>query len=91
MSELVIGYGYNEVKGGWIEVFQHPLEYNLNEGLDSDGYCDSHNVYTEGCDEDCRYVDGIYYWPCFPGCLPDGEPVGAFDSLEVLNRLYFQE
>ncbi len=22
-----------------------------------------------------------YYWQaCFPGCLPDGEPVGPFDS-----------
>ena len=21
---------------------------------------------------------GWYYWACFPGCLPDGEPVGPF-------------
>ena len=21
-----------------------------------------------------------YWWPCFPGCLPDGEPIGPFDS-----------
>jgi hypothetical protein len=24
--------------------------------------------------------DGFYWWPCFPGCLPDSEPVGPFDS-----------
>lgn len=23
---------------------------------------------------------GWYYWFCFPGCLPDGEPIGPFDS-----------
>lgn len=23
---------------------------------------------------------GWYWWPCFPGCLPDGEPVGPFES-----------
>lgn len=21
---------------------------------------------------------GWYWWACFPGCLPDGEPVGPF-------------
>ena len=21
-----------------------------------------------------------YWWACFPGCLPDGEPIGPFDS-----------
>jgi hypothetical protein len=23
---------------------------------------------------------GWYYWNCFPGCLPDGDPVGPFDT-----------
>jgi hypothetical protein len=23
---------------------------------------------------------GWYWWPCFPGCLPDGDPCGPFDS-----------
>lgn len=27
--------------------------------------------------------DGWYYWPCFPGCLPDSEPVGPFDSEQI--------
>ena len=21
-----------------------------------------------------------YYWTCFPGCLPDGEPIGPFET-----------
>lgn len=25
-------------------------------------------------------VEGWYWWACFPGCLPDGEPVGPFGS-----------
>ena len=24
--------------------------------------------------------NGWYWWPCFPGCLPDGEPMGPFPS-----------
>jgi hypothetical protein len=33
------------------------------------------------CDENGReYKAGFYYWPCYPGCLPDGDPVGPFDS-----------
>jgi len=23
---------------------------------------------------------GWYWWPCFPGCLPDGETVGPFET-----------
>jgi hypothetical protein len=25
-----------------------------------------------------RLEAGWYWWPCFPGCLPDGDPVGPF-------------
>jgi len=23
---------------------------------------------------------GWYWWACFPGCLPDGEPIGPFET-----------
>jgi hypothetical protein len=23
---------------------------------------------------------GWYWWACFPGCLPDGEPMGPFET-----------
>jgi hypothetical protein len=26
-----------------------------------------------------RY-SGWFYWYCFPGCLPDSEPIGPFDT-----------
>ncbi len=26
------------------------------------------------------YEPGWYWWYCFPGCLPDGEPNGPFDT-----------
>lgn len=40
------------------------------------------------CDENDAPVDdenngcgaGWYWWSCFPGCLPDGEAVGPFDT-----------
>jgi hypothetical protein len=25
---------------------------------------------------------GWYWWPCFPGCLPDADPTGPFDSYD---------
>jgi len=32
-------------------------------------------------DEDGEPVQpGWYWWPCFPGCLPDGEPIGPFET-----------
>lgn len=24
--------------------------------------------------------EGWYWWSCFPGCLPDGDPIGPFDT-----------
>ena len=26
--------------------------------------------------------DGWFWWACFPGCLPDGEPAGPFPTAE---------
>jgi hypothetical protein len=26
------------------------------------------------------YDDGWYWWACFPGCIPDGEPNGPFET-----------
>ena len=23
---------------------------------------------------------GYYWWPCFPGCMPDGEPNGPWET-----------
>jgi hypothetical protein len=29
---------------------------------------------------------GFYWWPCFPGCLPGGEPVGPFETKDEAVR-----
>lgn len=26
------------------------------------------------------YLVGWYYWCCFPGCLPEGQPIGPYKS-----------
>ncbi len=23
---------------------------------------------------------GFYYWACFPGCMPDSDPIGPYDT-----------
>ena len=29
---------------------------------------------------DIEVEPGWYWWPCFPGCLPDGDAVGPFQT-----------
>ena len=31
-------------------------------------------------DGELRQTAGWYWLSCFPGCLPDGDPIGPFDS-----------
>jgi hypothetical protein len=42
---------------------------------DHDGGDGSHGPQCEDCPE-----SGWYWWSCFPGCLPDGDPNGPFDT-----------
>lgn len=32
--------------------------------------------------ETFRFAHKWYYWYCFPGCMPESEPVGPFDTEE---------
>lgn len=35
----------------------------------------------EACTPDGYFEEpGYYWWPCFPGCLPDGDPIGPFET-----------
>ena len=57
-----------------IEVFAlSELEASYNRHSIQETDCDSCLGLTEA---------GWYWWPCFLGCLPDGEPNGPFDSEE---------
>jgi hypothetical protein len=36
------------------------------------------------CRDGCTpCAEGYYWWYCFPGCLPDSEPHGAFPTEEL--------
>lgn len=35
---------------------------------------------SEGGPEDLFAGPGWYWWACWPGCLPDGDPTGPFAS-----------
>jgi hypothetical protein len=41
-------------------------------------------------DEGDVYGEGWYYWACFPGCLPDSDPIGPFETeeeaIEAINE-----
>lgn len=37
-------------------------------------------VFYEG--KNCETGAGYYWWPCFPGCMPDGEAIGPFNSYQ---------
>ena len=37
------------------------------------------DYYLNGMETDCAVL-GWYWWSCFPGCLPDGEPFGPFGT-----------
>lgn len=30
-----------------------------------------------------RGLAGWYWWSCFPGCLPDSDPIGPFNTSEL--------
>jgi hypothetical protein len=33
-------------------------------------------------EDKCYMKPGYYYWFCFPGCMPDSDPIGPFDGYE---------
>ena len=43
-------------------------------------------------EETCFFNDGEplgsgwYYWFCFPGCLPEGDPMGPFDTEDSARK-----
>jgi hypothetical protein len=45
---------------------------------------DPHQWDALGLPDDTEPADrvGWYWWSCFPGCLPDGDPVGPFETEE---------
>lgn len=50
---------------------------NTNAVTDYPGTCACGATLTT---EDRVSADAWWWWSCFPGCLPDSEPIGPFDS-----------
>lgn len=53
--------------GGSFEIFWDSEDLNPYDGQ-------PRNFDSEGN----PVAPGFYWWPCHPGCLPDGEPQGPF-------------
>lgn len=59
-----------------------------NPERENDDYAlpDVEIFYFNGAPDDLTNEDGEpleagwYYWSCFPGCLPDSEPIGPFKT-----------
>lgn len=48
---------------------------------DMDGMDDEENMDGTDDEEDHDPLpSGWYWWACFPGCMPDGDPSGPFDT-----------
>ena len=39
-------------------------------------------VFYISSDNQVNLLSGWYWWTCFPGCLPDGDPDGPYDTEE---------
>jgi hypothetical protein len=52
-------------------------EFDPNALPDAEVFTES----TYGHDiEEEPFSPGFYWWSCLPGCLPDSEPIGPFDT-----------
>lgn len=71
-----------------VEVWYHEHQaknlrrQNPNEGNGPHDYC----VFPSETDPDQAYPEcygtGFYFWYCMPGCLPDSEPFGPYETEE---------
>jgi hypothetical protein len=64
------------------------VSYHQNQGTCCEVFhwspaCDEHGGWEKsanGSCHECAMLSGWYWWACFPGCLPDGDPVGPFGT-----------
>ena len=58
-----------------VEVFYRTLAENIADEWVGETRCAAHRI-----DDNEVWEAGWYWWSCFPGCLPDGEPNGPFTT-----------
>ena len=60
--------------------------YNPADAKDPHRLPDAETFYVDGTDPDFvdfdgePYEAGYYFWSCFPGCMPDSDPFGPYDT-----------
>lgn len=69
-----------------VEVFYVSMDEIISSDKDSIWY----DYYTLALEESqgtedpqnnaAKDLQGFYYWYCFPGCLPDSDPIGPFET-----------
>lgn len=55
--------------------------------------CPAHGGFEKnarGSCHDCAMLSGWYWWACQPGCLPDGDAEGPFETEDeaIMNARY---
>lgn len=60
------------------------MQIYSNPGRENDEHAlpDVEVFYDDGLAYDDPCEPGWYYWYCFPGCLPDSDPIGPFETEE---------
>ena len=54
------------------------MYYRFIDEYSGEPYGSCEIFYTDGSDSD--RLPGWYWWACFPGCMPDGDEHGPFDT-----------
>jgi len=57
-----------------VEVFR----MTASDFINSDEGSWMHERMSDDLDADADALAGFYYWYCFPGCMPEGDPIGPF-------------
>ena len=54
--------------------------FYVSRPSDFDGLAYIGEMIVDDTQTDDPLVTGWYYWHCFPGCLPDSDPIGPFET-----------
>lgn len=54
------------------------MSYHRFKEMDGEEHGSFEVFYDDGTETDMQA--GYYWWACFPGCMPDGDPIGPFET-----------
>ena len=62
------------------------MSYHRFKADDGSEYGSFEVFYSDGWEAHDPSAAGWYWWACFPGCMPEGEPNGPFPFEEAAVR-----